>query len=326
MRRRDFLRVSLAGAGLAACATGAARRDEAPRAPGRLPPSSLPQRPLGHTGVTLPILGLGGFHLGGCADEAAARALLETALQEGVRFLDNAESYQDGRAESWMGAGLAALGVRDEVFLMTKTFKPDGRSGESARRDLDGSLARLRTDRLDLWQLHSIQSPEDVDRACAPGGALEYILSQKAAGVVRFTGVTGHVNPAAHLRALSWWDRGLRFDVMQMPINPIDAHQLSFQRQVLPECRARGIGVLAMKTSASGALLKEGVSTIDENLRYVWGLAVDVAVVGMESPEQVRANASTARQARPMDETEREALLQRIAPRSDLALEWYKKA
>ncbi len=243
-----------------------------------------------------------------------------------MRLLDNAESYQDGRAERWMGAGLAELGARDEVFLMTKTFKPDGRSGESARRDLQGSLARLRTDRLDLWQLHSIRSPEDVDAACAPDGALPYILSQRAAGVVRLAGVTGHVNPAAHLRALEWWDRGLRFDVMQMPINPIDAHQLSFQLQVLPELVRRGIGVLAMKTSASGALLAQGVTTIDENLRYVWGCPVSAAVVGMESPEQVRANAHTARESLPMDEAERAALLQRIAPRSDLALEWYKKA
>ena len=324
MHRRDFLRASLAAAGAAAlpaCATPGAASPSAPA--GRLPSSPLPQRVLGRTGVSLPILGLGGFHLGACADEPAARALLETALAEGVRLLDNAESYQDGRAESWMGAGLAALGVRDEVFLMTKTFKPDGRTAESAERDLEGSLARLRTDRLDLWQLHSVQSVEDVDRAFAPGGAMEFIRAQQATGVVRFTGVTGHVNPAANLRALEWWDRGLTFDTMQMPINPLDALQLSFQQRVLPELRRRGIGVLAMKTSASGALLREGVCTIDECLRYAWGLPVDVAIVGLETPEQVRQDAALARAA-PMDEAERAALLERIRPRASLSLEWYK--
>jgi aryl-alcohol dehydrogenase-like predicted oxidoreductase len=326
MRRREFLRTSLAVAaatGLAACAKDAG--GAAPEPPGRLPPSTLPQRPLGSTGVSLPILALGGFHLGGCADEAAARALLETALQEGVRFLDTAESYQDGRSESWLGAGLAALGVRDEVFLMTKTFKPDGRTAESAKRDLDASLSRLRTDRLDLWQLHSIQSVEDVDRAFAPGGAMEFIRGQQAAGVVRFVGVTGHVNPAAHRRALEWWDRGVRFDVVQMPVNPLDAHQLSFQNEVLPGLRERGLGVLAMKTAAGGALVQKGVCAHAECLRYVWSLPVDVAVVGMETPEQVRVNAALARGAA-MDGGERAALLARIERFKDLSLEWYKKA
>ncbi|MBM3984270.1 MAG: aldo/keto reductase, partial [Planctomycetes bacterium] len=312
-------------AALPGCLNGAAdAREGAAGPPDPSGPGLLPRRPLGSTGVSLPILGLGGFHLGACADEAAARALLETALAEGVTLLDNAESYQDGRAEEWMGAGLAALGARDQVFLMTKTFKPDGRSAESAARDLEASLRRLRTDRLDLWQLHSVQSVEDVDRAFAPGGAMEFIRAQKAAGSVRFTGVTGHANPAANLRALEWWDRGLTFDVMQMPINPLDALQLSFQERVLPELRRRGLGVLAMKTSASGALLREGLCSIDECLRYVWGLPVDVAIVGQETPEQVRQNAALARCA-PLDEAGRAALLARLAPRAALSLEWYKK-
>jgi uncharacterized protein len=242
-----------------------------------------------------------------------------------VRLLDCAESYQDGRAESWLGAGIAALGVRDEVFLMTKTYAPQERSAESARRHLEGSLSRLRTDRLDLWQLHSIQSVEDVDRAFAPGGAMEFIRAQQLAGVVRFVGVTGHVNPAAHRRALEWWDRGVRFDVVQMPVNPLDAHQLSFQNEVLPGLRERGLGVLAMKTAASGALVQKGVCAHAECLRYVWSLPVDVAVVGMETPEQVRANAALARGAA-MDGGERAALLARIESFKDLSLEWYKKA
>jgi aryl-alcohol dehydrogenase-like predicted oxidoreductase len=153
---------------------------------------------------------------------------------------------------------------------------------------------------------------------------MEFIRAQKEAGTVRFTGVTGHVNPAANLRALEWWDRGLTFDVMQMPVNPLDALQLSFQQRVLPELERRGLGVLAMKTSASGALLREGLCSIDECLRYVWGLPVDVAIVGQETPEQVRQNAALARGA-PLDEAGRAALLARLAPRAALPLEWYKQ-
>jgi aryl-alcohol dehydrogenase-like predicted oxidoreductase len=132
------------------------------------------------------------------------------------------------------------------------------------------------------------------------------------------------VSPDANLRALEWWDRGLTFDVMQLPINPLDALQHSFQERVLPELRRRGIGVLAMKTSASGALLREGLCSIDECLRYVWGLPVDVAIVGQETPAQVRQNAASARAA-PLDEAARAALRARLAPRAALSLEWYKK-
>jgi aryl-alcohol dehydrogenase-like predicted oxidoreductase len=270
------------------------------------------------------MLGLGGHHLGQCADEEAARALVDAALAEGIRFFDNAESYQDGKAERWMGAALE--GRRDDVFLMTKTFAPDERSAESAKRHLAGSLERLRTDRLDLWQYHSVQSAEDVDRGFREGGAMEYILSQKRAGVVKWVGVTGHHRPAANLRALHWWDQGWKFDAMQMPVNPLDFHQSSFQKQVLPELAKRGIGVIAMKTSASGRLIADGLATADECQRYVWSLPVSVAVVGMLTPEEVRANAARARAAAaaPFPAEDSEALLARLAPRADLALEWYK--
>ncbi|RMG45426.1 MAG: aldo/keto reductase [Acidobacteria bacterium] len=288
------------------------------------PPASgsLPRRALGRTGVELPVLGLGGFHVGKAPTEKDARRLVETAFSEGIRFFDNAESYQKGRAERWMGAALE--GIRDQVFLMTKTFDLAKRDAEGAKRHLEGSLERLRTDHLDLWQLHSVRSVADVERAFRKGGAMEYILEQKRLGVVRFVGVTGHKDPEANLRALAFWDEGWRFDVMQMPLNPIDYHQKSFQRRVLPELVRRGIGVLAMKTNAGGALASRGVCTVEESLRYVLALPVSVVISGMETPEQVRRNAAIVRESAPMSESERRALLERIAPRAGLELEWYK--
>lgn len=282
---------------------------------------ALPTRPLGATGVDVTVLGLGGHHLGRAGSERAARRLVDAALDEGIRFFDTAESYQDGTSERWLGAALG--GRRDDVFLMTKTFDFPARTADGAKRHLDGSLRRLATDRLDLWQLHSVRSVADVDRAFAPGGAMSFILRMKDEGVVRFVGVTGHQDPEANLRAIHYWDEGLRFDAMQMPINPIDHHQKSFQQRVLPELVRRRIGVIAMKTSADGALLRERICTASECHRFVWGLPVSVAVVGMERPELVRENARTARAA-PMSATERTALTTRIAPRSDLSLEWYK--
>ena len=282
---------------------------------------SMPRRLLGATGAEVGILGLGGHHVGLSGSERRARELVEAALTAGITFFDTAESYQNGRSEEWLGRALE--GRRSRAFLMTKTYAPGDRSAESAKRHLDGSLRRLRTDRLDLWQLHSIQSPEDVDRAFGTGGAMEFILEAKRQGIVRFVGVTGHVTPAAHLRALTYWDRGVRYDAVQLPLNPIDYHQRSFQRQVLPELTRRRIGVIAMKTSADGRLPRARLCTTEECLRFVWSLPIAVAVVGMERPQLVRVNAKTAKTP-PMTEAERRALLDRLASRADLNLEWYK--
>jgi predicted aldo/keto reductase-like oxidoreductase len=208
---------------------------------------------------------------------------------------------------------------------MTKTYDLVNRGRESAARHLEGSLHRLRTDRLDLWQLHSVRSIDDVDRAFRPGGAMEYILEAQRQGVVRYVGVTGHQDPAANVRALHYWDEGLRFDAMQMPLNPIDHHQRSFERQVLPELVKRDIAVIAMKTSGDGRLLRNRVCTAAECHRYAWSLPVSLAVVGMERPTLVRENARSAREFRPLADAERRALLQRVAPRASLRLEPYKQ-
>jgi predicted aldo/keto reductase-like oxidoreductase len=182
----------------------------------------------------------------------------------------------------------------------------------------------LRTDRLDLWQLHSVRSVEDVDNAFRRGGAMEYIVDAQRQGVVRYIGVTGHQDPAANLRALHYWDEGVRFDTMQMPLNPIDHHQRSFERLVLPELLKRDIGVIAMKTSADGRLLRSRVCTPAECHRYAWSLPVSIAVVGMERPELVRENARRAREFSALSDAERQALLARVAPSVSLRLEPYK--
>jgi aryl-alcohol dehydrogenase-like predicted oxidoreductase len=322
MERANFLKLLGAAIGsrfVVGVSERAGRKDEPARAPG-----TLPERRLGRTGVMMPILGLGGWHLGDAGSERAARTLLETALSEGIRFLDNAESYHAGTAEQWLGSAIASLGVRSQVFVMTKTFDLEHRSRDSAARHLEGSLRRLRTDHLDLWQLHSVRSVEDTDRAFRRGGAMEYILEMQRQGVVRHVGVTGHRNPAANLRALHYWDEGIRFDTMQMPLNPMDFHQRSFQRHVLAELVKRDIGVIAMKTSADGRLLRSRVCTKAECLRFAWSLPVALAVVGMERPSLVRENARHAREFQPMSDAQRRALIDRVAPHTSLTLEPYK--
>ncbi len=281
----------------------------------------LPRRRLGEDGPAVSLMGMGGFHLRKQSDREAGR-MIDAALEEGVRFFDTAESYQKDQSEELYGAALK--GKRSEIFLMTKTFSHPDRSAESAKRHLEGSLKRLQTDSLDLWQLHSVRSKEDVDRAFAKDGAMEVLEQMKSEGVVRRIGVTGHTSPGSLLRVLEHFDRGRRFDTMQFPINPIDFHQSSFQKQVLPKAVQRGIGVLAMKTSADGRLLKE-LLTIEQTVRFALSLPVSVAILGMESVAQVRQNAQLAREFKPFSAEQMTSLLEKLAPMADPALEWYKK-
>lgn len=287
------------------------------------PVREIPRRVLGRTQEKVSILGLGGFHLGQVSDEKEAIKMIQRAIDTGINFIDTAESYQNGGSEERIGKALR--GYRQQVFLMTKTFEPTHRDAEGARRHLEGSLRRLQTDYLDLWQLHSIQSPEDVNRAFREGGTMEYILKAKKEGKVRFIGVTGHRDPESHLHAIKYWDQGWQFDTMQMPINPVDYHQLSFQRQVLPELVKRNIGVIAMKTSADGRLLREKLCTIQECLYYVWSLPVSLAVVGMRTWQEVYHNMELARNFQPMKEVEQNKLLSRLKPHAQKSLEWYKR-
>ena len=283
---------------------------------------SLPKRQFGSTDIVLPVLGLGGYHVGKAAKESQARAVIDTAFEEGVRFMDSAESYQQGRSERWLGASLES--VREDVFLMTKTHAPEERSAESARRHLEGSLQRLRTDHLDLWQLHAVRSEKDVERSFRSDGAMRYIMDMKEKSVVKYVGVTGHADPAALRRAIQFWDEGWKFDALQFPVNPVDFHQLSFQSEVLPAAVKRGIAVLGMKTAAGGALFKHGVCSAEDCHRYAISLPISVAIIGMETPEEVRQNATVFRDRDPLTPDTAAALLDRIRPQVELKLEYYK--
>ncbi|MDQ7065999.1 MAG: aldo/keto reductase [candidate division KSB1 bacterium] len=318
MNRQEFLKRLLAGlaAGLFEPVVRSAETLMAEEEP-------VPQRTLGRTGVRVPILALGGYHIGRIRDEAEAMRMIHFALDQGLFFFDTAESYQRGGSEERLGRALKDR--RQRAFLMTKTYEPANRDAAGARAHLEGSLRRLQTDYLDLWQLHSVQTPEDVDRAFREGGAMESIMKAKQEGKVRFIGVTGHRNPDANLRAIHYWDQGWKFDTMQMPINAVDYHQESFQRQVLPELVKRGIGVIAMKTSADGRLLREGLLTIGECLHYVWSLPVSVAVVGMTNMQELKDNLQHARTFRPLREDSRKRMLGRLKPHARLELEWYKR-
>ena len=158
---------------------------------------SIPRRPFGRTGETVSALGLGGFHLGEIGIEREATSIVHRAIDAGITFMDNAWEYNDGVSETRMGKALAN-GWRQKVFLMTKVCT-HGRDAKTAMRMLEESLRRLKTDYLDLWQVHEVAYWGDPERHFAKGGVIEALDRAKAKGLVRFVGFTGHKDPALHL-------------------------------------------------------------------------------------------------------------------------------
>lgn len=289
----------------------------------------LPLRPLGRTGASVTMLGAGGWHIGRMAEDEAERTL-HAAIEEGVRFFDTAEGYQDGGSEERLGR-LLTPAYRDVVFLMTKTTAQDA---ASARRHLDESLRRLRTDYLDLWQMHSVNDEDDVD-ARLRNGVLDVMEEAKASGRVRFIGFTGHRAPAAHMRVVHQTGA---FDTCQMPVNVVDAAHEEFIHTVLPQLTARSMGVLAMKTLANGGFFggkEQGEHgpcpciipdrlQVDEALRFVWSLPISVLISGSDSADQLRHTAQIARSFTAMSSEERNELIDRVTGFDDI-VEFYKE-
>lgn len=332
MDRRAFL-LSLAAAGAAAgCATLGPRRPESD-AIGEV----LPRRPLGRTGERVTMLGLGGFHIG-WTTERDSQEVIEAALEGGVRFFDTAENYSAGLSEERFGRYLVPR-YRDECYIMTKTM---ARDGATAREHLEGSLRRLGTDHVDLWQIHSIMDPEDVD-ARLDAGVLDALLEAKASGKARHIGFTGHRQPAAHARLLERVAGDDPFDASQLPINMVDAGAAhSFAAHILPTHLERGHGVIAMKTLADGRFFaeKRRLDRIDwqtdnpvipdrvaiqEALDFAWSLPIAVLVTGCENAPMLRENIESTKRFARMDEAERRELVARVADFSlEGTVEYYK--
>ena len=206
----------------------------------------IPRRPFGDRGDSVSIIGLGGFRLG--QTSSASVRIVQEGIDAGVTFLDNAWEYHDGESDRRMGHAIADR--CDSVFLMTKVCT-HGRSAKVGLRQLDESLKRLRTDDLDLWQIHECAFYDDPDRHYRAGGVVEALASAKAAGKVRYVGFTGHKDPDIHLRMLSF---GFPFDACQMPLNGFDAQVRSFQARVLPDLARRQIAAIGMKPLGGDSL------------------------------------------------------------------------
>ena len=268
----------------------------------------IPRRPFGRTGVEVSALGLGGYDVGKYGVEREAMGVVHAAVDAGVTFMDNAWEYNEGKSEEWMGKAL--VGRRDKVFLMSKLCS-HGRDKAFSLRMLEESLRRLKTDHLDLWQIHEVVYDDDPDRHFAKGGAVEALAEAKRQGKVRFVGFTGHKDPAIHLKMLA---HGFPFDACQLPLNAFDASFRSFERQVLPELARRDIAAIGMKSMGGGGEpIKGAAITPHEALRYAMSLPVAVTVSGIPSLAILQQNLEVARGFTPMPAAEMQALRARVA-------------
>ena len=288
MRRRTFLTTS-AAAGLAACAWGADTS--------QLKAGDIPKRMFGKTGERLTIIGQAGGRFPLCTYEDA-KAITLRAYDLGINYFDTARIYWNGRSEEVWGDVLPPF--RKNIFLTTKS---PVRTRDGAAADLDKSLRALKTDYVDLWQIHMVAKLEEVEQIFAPGGAIEAFEAAKKAGKCRFIGFTGHSDPKVHLAMLEKYDK---YDSILMPFNPADPAYLSFEKLVLPVAVQRGIGIQGMKSTANAKMLQS--MSVKDCLNYVLSLPIHCLSVGCTTIGQIEDDVRIAQEFKPLSEEQMAAL------------------
>lgn len=268
-------------------------------------------RPFGSTGFQCSILGLGGESALYLHSDLAVQIIIR-ALELGVNYFDTAPLYRD----SELNLGEVTPYARDRMFLATKT---DQRSRDDAWRQFEKSLRRLRTDHVDLLQIHHLDEAMEVDAILRPDGAVAMAEEARAQGLVRFIGVTGHKDPEVLLRAL----QGHRFDSILLALNPADVHRLSFQDRLLPYADRAGIGIVAMKVFGRGAVFP-ALRSANDALGYVLSLPVDCAIVGVENLDQLERNAEVASAFHPMSADHMDAL-ERATATDEEQINFYRR-
>jgi aryl-alcohol dehydrogenase-like predicted oxidoreductase len=317
MNRRQFLETVVAGL-VAAPALAS------------LAPGKLPTRALGRTGLQVPILGFGsGSRFLMYKDENKALEALNRAIDLGITYIDTAHSYGNGLSEERIGRMMTTR--RKEVTLATKL---DARTADQARRQIELSLKRLRTDHLDVLHIHQLKGPEDLGAIEAPEGVLKALYEAREQKITRAIGITCHADPAALRTALERHD----FDCSQMALNAGLARMAdapggmkatlmgdnSFERLVLPVATRKHMGVIAMKVFGQEQLL--GAAPAEKLLTYALSLPVSLASVGMPRLEQIESNAALARAFKPMSARERRRLVDSIETSRKLAMRQFFSA
>lgn len=301
----------------------------------------LPQRQLTRDGQKVTAFCLGGYHLGFIDNPSEAEKMVERSMELGVRFFDNARKYVNGRAEEYMGKFLTPK-YRDQVFLMTKA---PGKTGAEVRQMLDESLKALKTDYVDLWQIHALNTPEDVD-ARLKAGVLDAFLEAKQKGKTRYIGFTGHQSPKTHLYFLDKLEKlGIEMDTCQMPLNVCDSSFESFQHHVLPVLLEKKYGILAMKTMAGGSMMGKRIDTTPREIRtedipdvvakteltyanlhqYVYSLPVSALISGCLNTTELESNIKVLKNLKKLSDPDKKKMEEYARPYAGLFVENYKR-
>ena len=266
---------------------------------------SLPTRILGRTGQKVTILGLGGESvLRTVGQEKESNALINRALDLGITYCESARAYSG--SEAYYGKALGER--RKDIFL---TSKSHSRSKKGALAHLHETLTNMRTDHLDLWQMHDVREEEDIAEIFGPGGAIEAFAQAKQQGKTRFIGITGHQDPSIIKKCIELFD----FDTLLMPVNPAEEQYKSFIHVVLPLARQKNMGIIGMKVYFRGfASRLTWYTSMKPFLRYALSQPVTNVVIGCDDIAQLEQNVAFAESFEIMTVEEQQKLIHDVSP------------
>ncbi len=304
MNRRKFIGGSLVGASALTASSSAVGGTR----------GEVPTRVFGKTGESLTVVGQAGGRFPLCTFDEA-KAITMRAYDLGINYFDNAHSYWNGRSEEVFGAVLPQF--RKDVFITTKSAD---RTRKGAEEELHLSLKRLKTDYVDLWQIHAVGEMDEVEQIFGPGGAMEAFEAAKEAGKCRFLGFTGHRDPHVHLAMLERYDA---YDTILMPLHPADPSYLSFEELVLPVARDRGLGIQGMKSLANAKLLQS--LSVRQCIQYVLSLPIHCLAVGCTTIGQIEDDVRIAQEFKQYGPDEMSSIRNTAQRLAGAALEDWKR-
>jgi len=327
IERRDVLKLgTAAAAGFVAKSVMGGEAQQMPGLPNNpLTPKTMPTRNLGKTGYQVGIFSLGGQSALEKADNFdIAVPLIERALDLGINYVDTSARYggvEDRWSEQYFGEVMKTR--RSEAYLATKSHD---RTRDGSWKLLERSLNLLKTDHIDLWQMHALSRMEQVDDSFAKGGAIEAFVEARDQGIVRHLGISGHADPDVLIAAIERFD----FDTVLLAVNAADPHYLSFKERLLPLAVEKEMGIIGMKIPSRGLILESwktpddpdsrfagtvpGTLNMTEAMRYVLTLPVSTVIVGCDDIPQLEENIEIARSFNPMNETQLAELEERAKP------------
>jgi aryl-alcohol dehydrogenase-like predicted oxidoreductase len=272
--------------------------------------AEIEKRELGKTGLKVTILGLGCAQIGALHNFKLAVEIIETAIDLGINYIDTASTYGD--AEEKVGEVMRSR--RNEVVLATKTLQRDK---ESSWREINTSIERLKTDYVDILQIHSVNTMAELDKITSKNGSLYSVIKAKEQGLCKHIGITGHTRPEVIKEALNRFD----FETVLVPLSSVDKLLNDFGDVIFPVAKKKNVGVIAMKVLSDGRV----TDFVEDSLRYVFSLPISTAIVGVKSIAELKQNVEIAKNFVPMTKKEIDALIEKSRRYANTSVLWWKR-